>query len=107
MSVLAVVAVIGFWQAYQAGEKRGEREEARQAALEDQASSFWYGLQLWGDDLQPSDVKTLWDLSQQEDEIHVAFVRQLAQDPVLLPRFGMKPQPILAGHRPALAGPGT
>jgi hypothetical protein len=81
MSFLAVVAVIGFWQ-------------ARQAVIEAKASAFWYGLQLWGGDLQPSDVKALWDLSQEDDGIHVAFVRQFAEDEVLLPRFGMKPQPI-------------
>ena len=87
-SVLAVVAVIGFLQAYRAA------EEARQAAVEAKAGAFWYGLQLWGGDLQPGDVTALWDLSQQDDEVHVAFVRQLVEDRVLLPRFGLKPQPI-------------
>jgi hypothetical protein len=39
-------------------------------------------------------VATLWGLTQEYDIIRVAFVRQLANSPDLLARFGFKPQPI-------------
>ncbi len=87
-SVLAVGAGYGLRLAQKA------ESQAREAGVEATAGAFWYRLQLWGDDLQPDDVATLWDLSQQDGKVHIAFVRQLAHDPALLRRFGFKPDPI-------------
>ena len=71
-----------------------QKERADEALIEANAGAFWNGLQLWRDPLTPQEVATLWDLAEQDEEIRVAFVRQLADDPALLSRFGYKPQPI-------------
>jgi len=79
--VLATAAGTGFWQ-------------AREAVIETKAGAFWYRLQLWGDPLRAEDVTTLWDLARADDQVRVAFVRQMTNDRQLLRRFGIKPQPI-------------
>jgi energy-coupling factor transporter ATP-binding protein EcfA2 len=79
--ILATLAGIGFLQ-------------ARVAVIETQASSFWSRLELSRDPLGPEDVGTLWDLAGADDEVRVAFVRQMADDPRLLRQFGRNPQPI-------------
>jgi hypothetical protein len=79
--ILATLAGIGFLQ-------------ARAAVIETQASSFWSRLELSRDPLGPEDVGTLWDLTGADDEVRVAFVRQMANDPRLLRQFGRNPQPI-------------
>ena len=71
-----------------------QRLRAEQAVIETKAASYWSGLQLWSDPLTFRDVATLWDLTQQDDTVRVAFVRQLASNPGLIAQFGFKPQPI-------------
>ena len=73
---------------------REEAARADAAAIDNKAGQFWYRLQLFRDPMQPEDVATLWDLTQQDDKVRVAFVRQLAHDHTLLRRFGVNPQPI-------------
>lgn len=107
--VLAVAAAGGFGYWYVEAERAREATalaeaetaradlaaaQAQEAAIEAKAGQFWYRLQLFGDPMKPEDVATLWDLSQQDDNVRVAFVRQLANDRGLLRRFGFKPQPI-------------
>ena len=36
---------------------------------------------MFRDPIEPEDIATLWDLTQQDDKVRVAFVRQLANDP--------------------------
>ncbi|MGH6919144.1 MAG: hypothetical protein ACREJ0_15735, partial [Geminicoccaceae bacterium] len=71
-----------------------EAKRADEAVIETKAASFWSRLQLWGDPLRPEDVVTLWELTQEDDNVRVALVRQLADDHGLVDRFGFKPQPI-------------
>ncbi len=69
-------------------------QRAVQAVIETKAASYWNGLQLWNDPLSREQVATLWKLTQEDETVRVAFVRQLAQNPNLLAQFGFKPQPI-------------
>ena len=78
----------------EAQKAREEAARADAAAIDNKAGQFWYGLQLFRDPMQPEDIATLWDLTQQDDKVRVAFVRQLASNPKLLRRFGSNPQPI-------------
>ena len=67
---------------------------ADEAVIETKASAFWNGLQLWNDPLRERDVATLWKLTQEDDDVRVAFVRRLANSRDLIAQFGFKPQPI-------------
>jgi len=77
-----------------AAQALAEAKRADEAVIETKATSLWSRLQLWRDPLTPEEVASLWDLTQQDQEVRAAFVRQLADDPVLVRRFGFKPQPI-------------
>ena len=101
-AILTAVATGAFWYAHgqkvradaAAEQALAEAKRADEAVIETKASSLWSRLQLWRDPLTPQDVATLWDLTRQNQEVRAAFVRQLADDPVLVRRFGFKPQPI-------------
>jgi len=101
-AILTAIATGAFWYAHgqklrahaAAEQALAEAKRADEAVIETKASSLWSRLQLWRDPLTPEEVATLWDLTQQDQEVRAAFVRQLADDPVLLRRFGFKPQPI-------------
>ena len=86
--VLAVAATGGLAYAIY------QKALADAAVIETKAGSLWSRLQLFGDPLRAEDVYTLWELSQQDVAVRVAFVRQLAEHPELLGRFGFRPQPI-------------
>ena len=82
-AVIAIVAAVYAWtesrRADLAAETaRAEAKRANEAAIETKAASYWNGLQLWNDPLRPEDVKTLWNVAQEDDTVRVAFVRQLA-----------------------------
>jgi hypothetical protein len=85
---LTVVATGGFLYALY------HKLRADQAVIETNASSLWSRLQLWRDPLTRDDVATLWELTQGDEDLRVAFVRQLANDHRLLRQFGYKPQAI-------------
>jgi energy-coupling factor transporter ATP-binding protein EcfA2 len=108
--VLTVLATGGLWYAHEqkvradqaavraeqaASEALQQKARAEQAAIETNASSLWSRLQqLWRDPLTRDDVATLWDLTQQDEHVRIAFVRQLAEEHRLLRQFGYKPQTI-------------
>jgi hypothetical protein len=102
LGIFALLATGGFLYALDqkaradaaAEQALAEARRADEAVIETKASSLWSRLQLWRDPLTPEDVATLWNLTQQDEEVRVAFVRQLADDPALLRQFGFKPQPI-------------
>jgi hypothetical protein len=101
-AILTAVATGAFWYAHDqkvradaaAAQALAEARRADEAVIETKASSLWSRLQLWRDPLTREDVATLWDLTQQDEEVRVAFVRQLADDHGLLRQFGYKPQAI-------------
>ncbi len=87
--VLTVLATGGFLYALE------QKVRADQAVIETNASSLWSRLQqLNRDPLRRDDVATLWDLTLQDEQVRVAFVRQLADEQRLLRQFGSKPQAI-------------
>ncbi len=78
----------------EAQKAREEAARADAAAVETKASSLWSRLQLRRDPLPAEDVTALWDLAREDENVRVQFVRRLADDRVLLGRFGFNPLPL-------------
>jgi hypothetical protein len=94
--LLAAVATVGFVEArHQKGVALKAAARADAAVIETKASSYWSRLQLFGDSLKPDGIETLWELTLDDEAVRVEFVRQLAEHPELLRRFGSRPQPIV------------
>jgi hypothetical protein len=97
-AIAIITAVYALQQSHAAHAAKVEADKQRHLAehalIETKAISFWNGLQLWNDPLSREQVATLWRLTQEDETVRVAFVRQLATSRDLLARFGFKPQPI-------------